>query len=243
MHRRRPDDRGHQRRGDARPVGVPDRRRRRARRSATTCTSPAGCCTASPRTTTSSSASPPSRRRATGTAPARTPTSRPRRCARATTPIERGVQGDRQEARRCTSRTTAHDIESRLTGAHETAPCNKFSYGVSNRGASSASRGRSPRTARATPRTAARTPTCDPYTVTRLIIESVCRGSIADPMAAGSRACRGPLSCTCPTDADDRPDWRGDRDARPTTRLRAAHGGGARRPARSACGSPTCSAT
>ena len=34
------------------------------------------------------SASPPSRRRATGTAPARTPTSPPRRCARATTPIE-----------------------------------------------------------------------------------------------------------------------------------------------------------
>ena len=33
-------------------------------------------------------ASPPSRRRATGTAPARTPTSPPRRCARATTPIE-----------------------------------------------------------------------------------------------------------------------------------------------------------
>ncbi|MFZ9384608.1 MAG: glutamine synthetase GlnII, partial [Ilumatobacteraceae bacterium] len=29
-----------------------------------------------------------------------------------------------------------HDIESRLTGAHETAPYNKFSYGVSNRGAS-----------------------------------------------------------------------------------------------------------
>ena len=29
-----------------------------------------------------------------------------------------------------------HDIESRLTGAHETAPYNKFSWGVSNRGAS-----------------------------------------------------------------------------------------------------------
>jgi glutamine synthetase len=29
-----------------------------------------------------------------------------------------------------------HDIESRLTGKHETAPYNKFSYGVSNRGAS-----------------------------------------------------------------------------------------------------------
>ena len=28
------------------------------------------------------------------------------------------------------------DIESRLTGKHETAPYNKFSYGVSNRGAS-----------------------------------------------------------------------------------------------------------
>ena len=29
-----------------------------------------------------------------------------------------------------------HDIQSRLTGHHETAPWNKFSYGVSNRGAS-----------------------------------------------------------------------------------------------------------
>ena len=28
------------------------------------------------------------------------------------------------------------DIESRLTGAHETAPWNKFSYGVADRGAS-----------------------------------------------------------------------------------------------------------
>ena len=55
VHRCRPHDRGHQRRGHARPVGVPDRRRRPARRSATTCTSPAGCSTASPRTTTSSS--------------------------------------------------------------------------------------------------------------------------------------------------------------------------------------------
>ncbi len=29
-----------------------------------------------------------------------------------------------------------HDIESRLTGAHETAPWDQFSYGVSDRGAS-----------------------------------------------------------------------------------------------------------
>src|SRR3546814_16269182 len=29
-----------------------------------------------------------------------------------------------------------HDIEDRLTGQHETAPYNEYSYGVSNRGAS-----------------------------------------------------------------------------------------------------------
>ena len=44
-------------------------------------------------------ASTPSRRRATGTAPARTPTSRPRRCARATRSHRGRVQGARQEVR------------------------------------------------------------------------------------------------------------------------------------------------
>ena len=78
---------GHQRRGDARPVGVPDRPARPARGRPTSCGSPAGCSTASARTSASRPRSTRSRSRATGTAPAPTPTSPPRRCGRATTPI------------------------------------------------------------------------------------------------------------------------------------------------------------
>ncbi len=67
-----------------------------------------------------------------------------------------------------------HDIESRLTGAHETAPYNKFSYGVSNRGASI----RIPWTVEKTGKGYAedRRPNAnmDPYVVTRLLIETVC---------------------------------------------------------------------
>ncbi|MEY3340668.1 MAG: hypothetical protein RLZZ269_579, partial [Actinomycetota bacterium] len=69
-----------------------------------------------------------------------------------------------------------HDIQSRLTGHHETAPWNKFSYGVSNRGASI----RIPWTVEKTGRGYAedRRPNAnmDPYTVTRLLIETVCGG-------------------------------------------------------------------
>ena len=43
----------HQRRGHARPVGVPGRPARRRSRSPTSCGSPAGCCTARPRTSAS----------------------------------------------------------------------------------------------------------------------------------------------------------------------------------------------
>jgi len=71
-----------------------------------------------------------------------------------------------------------HDIKSRLTGAHETAPWNKFSYGVSDRGASvripwqvavdgcGYMEDRRPNA------------NCDPYTVTRLIVETCC-GALA----------------------------------------------------------------
>jgi glutamine synthetase len=66
------------------------------------------------------------------------------------------------------------DIEHRLTGLHETAPWNEFSYGVSNRGASvripwqvEVDKGgyiedRRPNA------------NCDPYHVTRMIIETCC---------------------------------------------------------------------
>jgi len=64
--------------------------------------------------------------------------------------------------------------ERRLTGAHETAPITKFSYGVANRGASV----RIPRTAEKDGcgyfedrRPASN---CDPYVVTGLVFKTTC---------------------------------------------------------------------
>ena len=119
--RRRARHLGHQRRGHARPVGVPGRARSARSTSPTSCGSRAGCCTASPRTSACRRRSTPSRSRATGTAPVRTPTSRPTRCARATT---RSSRRARRSARASTEHVAAYGvgIEDRLTGSHETAP-------------------------------------------------------------------------------------------------------------------------
>lgn len=67
-----------------------------------------------------------------------------------------------------------HDIESRLTGAHETAPYNKFSYGVSNRGASIRIPWQVERDGMGYAEDRRPNANCDPYTVTRLIIDTVC---------------------------------------------------------------------
>ena len=67
-----------------------------------------------------------------------------------------------------------HDIESRLTGAHETAPFNKFSYGVSDRGASIRIPWQVSRTGQGYAEDRRPNANCDPYTVTRLIVETVC---------------------------------------------------------------------
>ena len=67
-----------------------------------------------------------------------------------------------------------HDIESRLTGAHETAPYNKFSYGVSDRGASIRIPWQVSRTGKGYAEDRRPNANMDPYTVTRLIIETVC---------------------------------------------------------------------
>ena len=67
-----------------------------------------------------------------------------------------------------------HDIESRLTGAHETAPYNKFSYGVSNRGASIRIPWQVAKDGKGYAEDRRPNANCDPYTVTRLILESVC---------------------------------------------------------------------
>ena len=67
-----------------------------------------------------------------------------------------------------------HDIESRLTGAHETAPYNKFSYGVSNRGASIRIPWQVARDQKGYAEDRRPNANCDPYTVTRLLLETVC---------------------------------------------------------------------
>lgn len=67
-----------------------------------------------------------------------------------------------------------HDIESRLTGKHETAPWNKFSYGVSNRGASIRIPWQVERDGKGYAEDRRPNANCDPYTVTRLLIETVC---------------------------------------------------------------------
>lgn len=67
-----------------------------------------------------------------------------------------------------------HDIQSRLTGKHETAPWNQYSYGVSNRGASVRIPWQVERDKRGYAEDRRPNANCDPYTVTRLILETVC---------------------------------------------------------------------
>ncbi len=66
------------------------------------------------------------------------------------------------------------DIQSRLTGAHETAPWNKFSYGVSHRGASIRIPWQVARDGKGYAEDRRPNANCDPYTVTRLLLETVC---------------------------------------------------------------------
>ncbi len=67
-----------------------------------------------------------------------------------------------------------HDIESRLTGAHETAPYDRFSYGVSNRGASIRIPWQVARAGKGYAEDRRPNANADPYTVTRLLLETVC---------------------------------------------------------------------
>lgn len=67
-----------------------------------------------------------------------------------------------------------HGIEERLTGKHETAPYNKFSYGVSNRGASIRIPWQVERDGKGYAEDRRPNANCDPYTVTRLLVDTVC---------------------------------------------------------------------
>jgi glutamine synthetase len=65
-------------------------------------------------------------------------------------------------------------IEDRLTGKHETAPWNKFSYGVSNRGASIRIPWQVAKDGKGYAEDRRPNANMDPYVVTRLINETVC---------------------------------------------------------------------
>ena len=79
-----------------------------------------------------------------------------------------------------------YGIEHRLTGLHETAPWNEFSYGVSDRGASV----RIPWQVEVDKKgyIEDRRPNAnmDPYVVTRLITDTCCSASGVDDLEAGS---------------------------------------------------------
>jgi glutamine synthetase len=67
-----------------------------------------------------------------------------------------------------------HDIESRLTGKHETAPWNKYSYGVSNRGASVRIPWQVPIEGKGYLEDRRPNANMDPYVVCRLLTDTCC---------------------------------------------------------------------
>ena len=191
MPRRRHRHLGHQRRGHARPVGVPGRPAEPARRVRPAVGGPLAALPRRRGLRRRRRRSTRSRSRATGTAPARTPTSRPRRCASATTRSS-------PRARRSARRPQEHVAELRRRHRapphrqHETAPWYEFSYGVSDRGASV----RIPWQVEVDKKgyIEDRRPNAnmDPYVVTRLITDTVCSAlgrlaSVALDTGPGSR--------------------------------------------------------
>jgi glutamine synthetase len=71
-----------------------------------------------------------------------------------------------------------HGIEDRLTGAHETAPWTEFSYGVSNRGASIRIPWQVAVDKKGYIEDRRPNANMDPYTVTRLITDTVCSAAL-----------------------------------------------------------------
>jgi len=72
------------------------------------------------------------------------------------------------------------DIESRLTGKHETAPHDKFSYGVSNRGASIRIPWQVEKAGKGYAEDRRPNANSDPYLVTGIITETVCSAAAGD---------------------------------------------------------------
>ena len=75
-------------------------------------------------------------------------------------------------------------IEARLTGQHETAPYNKFSFGVSDRGASVRIPWQVEKDGKGYIEDRRPNANCDPYTVTRLMVETCC-GALAEAPVGG----------------------------------------------------------
>ena len=65
-------------------------------------------------------------------------------------------------------------VDLRLTGSHETAPWDEFSYGVSDRGASVRIPWQVEVDGKGYIEDRRPNANCDPYVVTRLIVETVC---------------------------------------------------------------------
>ena len=84
-----------------------------------------------------------------------------------------------------------HDIQSRLTGKHETAPWNKFSFGVSHRGASVRIPWSVARDKKGYAEDRRPNANCDPYTVTRLLLDTICSNEKA-PAKAAAKAKKSP---------------------------------------------------
>ena len=78
-------------------------------------------------------------------------------------------------------------IKDRLTGAHETAPWNKFSYGVSNRGSSVRIPGAVAREKRGYLEDRRPNANIDPYVVSRLIVETICGAASAPAKKAPAK--------------------------------------------------------
>jgi glutamine synthetase len=74
-----------------------------------------------------------------------------------------------------------HGIEERLTGKHETAPWNKFSYGISDRGSSIRIPWQVAVDRKGYAEDRRPNANCDPYTVARLITDTVCGGAAPKP--------------------------------------------------------------
>jgi glutamine synthetase len=71
-----------------------------------------------------------------------------------------------------------HDIESRLTGAHETAPYNKFSYGISDRGRSIRIPAGVAREKKGYLEDRRPNANIDPYVVANLMVETICGAAV-----------------------------------------------------------------